>query len=172
MDINTQFDKAQLEINQGLKEKAANRLKNLINVYPDCIEAREMLALMYYKSGFLDMAGKYWFLTDPTQEPIRKSIEVYQQSVNNSPIQILKDLKYRGDKSGLPEYTRDKLIALEDEVKNIKLRKPKKYSKPAQHKPTLKGNVLNIVFKITLLLVVLFIIVGAIASVTWVISLF
>ncbi|QYJ68335.1 DUF6584 family protein [Flavobacterium litorale] len=175
MYLNIQLKKAQLEIDSGLKERAANRLKNFLNAYPDAMEAREMLALLYYESGFLDMAGKYWFLTEPTHDYMLQSIKVYQKSVGYSPIQILKDLKYRGDKSGLPDYAREKLIALEVEVKAMGHAvpyKPKNAKKPINYKASFKEKVFNGCFFVVSFLCIMFLIIGVIESITWVVHLF
>ncbi len=175
MYLNLQLEKAQTEINQGLKQKAAERLKNVLNTYPDAMEAREMLALMYYESGFLDMAGRYWLLTEPTHDYIAKSIKVYKESINNSPVQILKDLKYRGDKTGLPEYARTTLLDIEDDVKKMEHTLPyksKEYKEPNNYKETYKDKILTKMFIGILLLCILFFIVGAITAISWFINLF
>ncbi|MGV3460667.1 MAG: DUF6584 family protein [Flavobacterium sp.] len=107
------------EITKGLKLRAADRLTNLLGHYPDEMRIRHMLAELYYESGFLDAAGKYWILTEPTEERIKKCVEIYEKSVNYSGNQILKDLVYRGDKANLPEYAQRKLEALEAHSKSV-----------------------------------------------------
>ncbi|AXG72723.1 hypothetical protein DVK85_00135 [Flavobacterium arcticum] len=177
MYLNVQLEKAQTEINKGLKQRAINRLKNVLNTYPDATEAREVLALLYYESGFLDMAGLYWVLTEPTHDYIRKSVKVYQESVNNSPIQILNDLKYRGDKSGLPEYARKRLLSIENEVKSMghSVRyKPKKYKEldNINYKETFKEKLITKLLIGIFFLCILFFITGIVTAISWIISLF
>ena len=113
MDVNIQFKIAGQEAAMGLKNKAANRLKNVINTYPDGMEAREQLAQLYYDSGFFDLAGLYWFLSEPTPER-QKCVAIYMDSVQQSPVQVWRDLKYRGDMGGLPDYARKKLQEIFD----------------------------------------------------------
>lgn len=175
MDLDQQLDKARTEINRGLKNKAANRLRNVMNTYHDAMAAREMLAKMYYDSGFLDMAGRYWMLTESDETHLRKSIDIYVKSVNYSSEQILNDIKYRGDKSGLTDYARNKLITLENDVKDSKRGNrytSGKNNKSSNYKNIFADKVVSILFISIIILLILFIIVGAIVSVKFVIQLF
>lgn len=115
MYSDNQIQLAEQEIKKGLKLKAVNRLKNVINFSPDEMGARTMLAQLYYEAGFYDAAGLYWMLTEPTEDHVKECVAIYKASVNYSPIQILKDIKYRGDKSELPQYALQTLNALEEE---------------------------------------------------------
>lgn len=117
MYLNNQLKLAEQEREKGLKLKAANRLRNVINTYPDSMEARNALAELYYEAGFKDAAGLFWMLTEPTSEQIKECTAIYEATVNHSAIQILKDIKYRGDKSGLPYYAVQKLYALEEAMR-------------------------------------------------------
>lgn len=101
------------EIKCGLKLKAADRLRSLINEYPNDLTIWDKLAELYYDSGFLDAAGRYWILFEPNDERKRKSIEAYRSTVNNSGYQILQEITFRGDKEKLPEYAKRTLIELE-----------------------------------------------------------
>ena len=96
-----------------MKLKASDLLRNLINENPNDQNLRNTLAELYYQSGFLDAAGRYWILTEPNDEKIIESIEVYEKSVNYSGNKILQDLKFRGDKNLLSEYAQIKLSELE-----------------------------------------------------------
>lgn len=93
MHLQNQLLQSEAEIKKGQKFKAVNRLKNVINSCPDAMEARAVLAQLYYEAGFYDAAGLYWILTEPTEDHIKECIGVYKASVNYSPIQILKDIK-------------------------------------------------------------------------------
>lgn len=177
MYLNVQLEKAEREIKEGLKQKAAGRLKNVLNTYPDAMEAREMLAEMYYSSGFIDMAGKYWYLTPPTEEHIQRSIEVYEQSVNHSSFQILKDLKYKGHKTALPEYARKKLLILENNIKDIGHGLPYKpissnNSIDDVYQKTFIDKLVPILFISIITLCLLFFIVGVITAISWLVNLF
>ena len=111
------LDKINLDIENGLKSKAADRLRNLIQENPNELEIWNRLAELYYESGFLDAAGKSWILIEPTDERIKKCVAIYEKSVNNSGYQILQDIVYRGDKSELPKYAQEKLNQLETDSK-------------------------------------------------------
>lgn len=115
MKFNKQLNKIEQDIAKGLKLKAVNRLRSLVNDYPNELAIRERLAELYYDSGFLDAAGKYWLLTEtePEDEKIKKCVELYEKSVNQSGTQILNELAFRGDKLRLPQYAQDKLTSLE-----------------------------------------------------------
>lgn len=133
MHIEPQLQLARKEAAQGYKQKAVNRLLNVIRTNPDSMEAREALAVLYYESGFLDMAGMYWILSEPAPEK-QKCIDLYLNSVNNSPVQVWRDLKYRGDMSGLPDYARNKLEKLQEQ-KNILAKSSRNYNKHSNKLP-------------------------------------
>ncbi|QHI35511.1 hypothetical protein IMCC3317_08570 [Kordia antarctica] len=109
--------KIQSDIDKGLKFKSSDRLRNLINENPNETELWNQLAELYYESGFLDAAGKYWILTEPTNDRIKKSVEIYEKSVNYSGCQILQEIKFRGDKTKLSEFAKKKLSELESDSK-------------------------------------------------------
>lgn len=94
-----QLLRAEQEIKNGLRFKAVNRLRNVINQFPDNMEARTKLAQLYYEAGFYEAARLFWMLTEPVEEHVKQCTAIYKASVNYSPVQILKDIKYRGNAS-------------------------------------------------------------------------
>jgi hypothetical protein len=74
VSLKEKIAKIDSEIELGLKFKAADRLRNLIQENPNELELWNKLAELYYESGFLDAAGKYWILTEPTNDRIKKCI--------------------------------------------------------------------------------------------------
>ena len=117
MNLKEKIAKIDSEIENGLKLKAADRLRNLIQEHPNEPELWNKLAELYYESGFLDAAGKYWILTAPTNERIKNSVAIYEKSVNYSGYQILQDIVFRGDTSKLSPYAKNKLTELEADSK-------------------------------------------------------
>lgn len=117
MSLEEKLEKIDSEIQRGLKLKATDRLRNLIQEHPNELDLWNKLAELYYESGFMDAAGKYWILTEPTEERIKKCADIYEKSVNYSGYQILQELVYRGDKTKLPEYAQKKMLALEADSK-------------------------------------------------------
>lgn len=115
MSLESKLESIENDIQNGLKFKSADRLRNLINQYPNDQDLWNKLAELYYDSGFLDGAGRYWILTEPTNDRIKKSVEIYEKSVNYSGYQILQEITFRGDKSKLTEYGKTKLIELEND---------------------------------------------------------
>ncbi len=113
MGLKEKLEKVDFDIDKGRKFKAADRLRNLIQENPHEMELWNKLAQLYYEGGFLDAAGRYWILTEPTNDRIKNCVEVYEKSVNYSGYQILQDLVFRGDKSKLPKYAQKKLAQLE-----------------------------------------------------------
>ena len=111
------LSKIEVDIAAGKKLKSADRLRNLINQYPNNMKLWEQLGELYYEAGFLDAAGRYWILTEPVNDKIKRSIEVYLNSVNHSGYQILQDITFRGKKELLSPYARQKLIELEQDSK-------------------------------------------------------
>ena len=113
MNSNINLSKIESDIKKGLKYRAADRLRNLINEYPDELGLRNNLAELYYKAGFLDQAGKYWIFEESNQPRIKHCVELYRDSVNNSGNQILKDVIFKGSKEVLDEYALRILLDLE-----------------------------------------------------------
>ncbi|RDK83535.1 hypothetical protein C8D94_10772 [Marinirhabdus gelatinilytica] len=133
------------------------------------------LAELYYESGFLDSAGKYWILTEPTDDRIRKSVKIYEESVNNSGYQILQEIVFRGEKSKLSEYAKKKLTELEIDSKekvdyvpkfNPKTNKHKK--KNSKYEETFKEKLAKYSFFTVLALIGIFIIVGFVTVIKWI----
>ncbi|MEC5158582.1 tetratricopeptide repeat protein [Chryseobacterium sp. MP_3.2] len=175
MSLKEKLNKIDSEIYGGLKFKATDRLRNLIQENPNDIELWNKLAEIYYESGFLDSAGKYWILTEPIEERIKNCIEIYEKSVNYSGYQILQEMVFRGDKSKLPEYARQKLTRLESDsiakVKhfpkfNPKLNVQKKFK--SEQKQTLKEKLGGLVFFSVLIIIGFLIIVGLITVKKWI----
>jgi len=131
MYIGDQLLLAKKEVSEGKKNKAGQRLRNVINTYPDAMEVREALAVLYYEAGFLDLAGLYWLLTEPTPT-IQRCVDAYMQTINYSAVQALKDFKYRGDATTLPVYARKRLDYLEGEKQKVQsdIRAVKKVPQP------------------------------------------
>ena len=117
MNLKEKLNKIDSEIESGLKFKASDRLRNLIQENPNETQLWNKLAKLYYESGFLDATGKYWILTEPTDEEIKKCVEVYEKSVNYSGYQILQEIVFRGDKTKLSEFAQNKMAKLESDSK-------------------------------------------------------
>jgi len=107
--------KIDFNIDKGLKLKATIQLASLINKNPNDIEFRNRLAMLYYKAGFLDAAGKFWILNDSKEKYIRECVELYEKTVNYSGNKILNDIKFKGNKSLLNSYAQDKIKKLEED---------------------------------------------------------
>ena len=170
MNVKNQIEKSNNEISEGLKLKAVSRLRNLINACPDNMEAREALAEVYYKSGFFDAAGLYWILTETDNNNIKKCVAVYEKSVNYSPIQILRDIKYRGDKSGLPYYAIQKLNTLESEaLERSRLRESHNFksSKQMPGSPLFKDKLVTLMLSSIVVTLGIVFFVGLATSVSW-----
>lgn len=52
-------------------------------------------------------------LPEPTEERIKKCVEIYEKSAKNSGYQILQEIVFRGEKEKLPKYAQQKLSELE-----------------------------------------------------------
>lgn len=175
MNLEEKLKKIDFEIQNGMKYKATDRLRNLIQENPNELQLWNKLAELYYESGFLDSAGKYWLLTEPTDERIKKCVEIYEKSVNHSGNHILQDLVFRGDKSKLSEYAQKKLKDLElDSIKKVKYvpkfnpkSKTQKKNKSEQ-KQTLNEKLGRIIFFSILISICILIIIGFVSVVKWI----
>jgi hypothetical protein len=66
--LKEKIQKIDFETENGLKFKVSDRLLNLIQENPKETKLWNKLAELNYESGFLDSAGKYWILRQPTDE--------------------------------------------------------------------------------------------------------
>lgn len=164
--------KVNYDLEQGRKYKATLRLRNLINEFPNDLTLRNKLAEIYYESGFLDEAGKFWILSENRNSEINRCIEIYKNSVNNSGNQILKDIVFRGDKTKLSFHLQSTLNELEkdsfEKTKNIPNFQPKKnYLEKDIYKETIKDKLIKYLFFGFLLFIVLLIILGFVKLIEW-----
>ena len=175
MSLESKLESIETDIENGLKYKSADRLRNLINEYPNEQKLWNRLAELYYNSGFLDAAGRYWILTEPTDERIKKCIEIYQKSVNYSGYQILQEITFRGEKSKLTDYGKTKLIELENDSSEKVNHIPKFYSKSSNSKKksddqeeTLKEKLIKLLVYTVLAIIGISIIIGFITMIKWI----
>lgn len=111
--MGTIFYRIEQDLKVGRKKKACDRLRNLINEFPDDLSLRDKLAQIYYNAGFKDEAGKFWILSEPQNFEMKEAVEIYRNSLSNSGNAILKDIVFRGDKTQLSEYAKNILKQLE-----------------------------------------------------------
>ena len=167
--------KIEIDIKNGLKFKAADRLRNMINQYPNETELWNRLAELYYESGFLASAGKYWILTEQSDDKIKKCVEIYEKSVNHSGTKILQDITFRGDKSKLSEFGKRKLSELESDSKKKSNYVPefspilnKKRKNKERQKTNFKDELIKFGLIVLLIGILLSIIVGFITIIGWI----
>ncbi|TZF94267.1 hypothetical protein FW781_16755 [Chryseobacterium panacisoli] len=98
------FYRIEQDLKEGRKKKACDRLRNMINQYPNDLSLRKKLGQIYFEAGFLDEAGKFWILSAPENNEMKNAVEIYRKSLSNSGNAILKDIIFRGDKDFLDEY--------------------------------------------------------------------
>lgn len=109
------FYRIEEDLKAGRKKKACNRMRSLINEFPDDISLREKLVQIYYDSGFKDEAGKFWVLSEIQNFEMKEAVEIYRKALSNSGNAILKDIVFRGNKNQLSQYARDILNELESD---------------------------------------------------------
>lgn len=165
--------KIDIEIKLGKKYKACDRLRNLINENPNNLELYDKLASVYFESGFYDAAGKYWILIEPNNENIKKSVDIYKKSVNNSGTKILQDLKFRGNKNELNEYAKSQLEYLEkDSFERSKYvpsfeKENYKYKIPRKNNQTFKDKIFEKIVLAILISIPFLIILGIVKVYEW-----
>lgn len=175
MSLKEKLEKIDFEIENGLKSKASDRLRNLIQEKPNEIQLWNKLAELYYESGFLDSAGKYWILTEPTDERIKKCVEIYEKSVNYSGYQILQEIVFRGDKSKLSEFAQNKLTELETDSKKktgyvpkFTPKKNKRKKASTEYKQSYKNKLEGYLLSAILISIVILIIIGFVTVIKWI----
>ncbi|AZA82289.1 hypothetical protein C1637_09255 [Chryseobacterium lactis] len=103
------------DLKEGRKKKACDRLKNMINQFPNDISLRKKLGQIYFEAGFIDEAGKFWILCAPENNEMKNAVEIYRKSLSNSGSAILKDIVFRGNKGLLNEYAMKVMAELEQD---------------------------------------------------------
>ena len=172
--MTNKLDKIDIEITEGKKFKACDRLRNLINEQPNNLNLYDKLASVYFESGFYDAAGKYWILIEPKNDNIKKCIEIYKKSVNYSGTKILQDLKFSGIKSELDEYAKNQLEELEkDSFKRSKYvpnfgKEKNKYEIPYKHNLKLKYKIIEKIGILILISIPVLIILGILKVYEWI----
>ncbi|MCP1302221.1 hypothetical protein NK356_23890 [Chryseobacterium sp. S0630] len=107
------FYRIEKDLKEGRKKKACDRLRNMINQFPNDLSLRKKLGQIYFEAGFLDEAGKFWILSTPENNEMENAVEIYRKSLSNSGNAILKDIIFRGDKNLLDEYAWKVITELE-----------------------------------------------------------
>ncbi|HCM33960.1 DUF6584 family protein [Chryseobacterium sp.] len=147
------FYRTEQDIKEGRKKKACDRLRNMINQFPNDISLRKKLGQIYFEAGFLDEAGKFWILSTPENNEMENAVEIYRQSLSNSGNTILKDIVFRGDKELLDEHAKKVINELEYDsfkrTKQIPLFKAK-----TREKGNYSENHMNILSKIGIFLLI------------------
>jgi len=175
VSLKEKLEKIDSEIENGLKFKASDRLRNLIQENPNETQLWNKLAELYYESGFLDSAGKYWILTEPTEDRIKKCVDIYEKSVNYSGYQILQEIVFRGDKSKLSEFAQNKLTELEvdskkkaDYVPKFSPKNNKRKNKNSEYKRTFKDKLGEWTLFGIVASIVILIIIGFVTVIKWI----
>jgi tetrahydromethanopterin S-methyltransferase subunit G len=175
VSLKEKLEKIDSEIENGLKFKASDRLRNLIQDNPNETQLWNKLAELYYDSGFLDSAGKYWILTEPTDDRIKNCVEIYEKSVNYSGYQILQEIVFRGDKSKLSEFAQNKLAELEadskkkaDYVPKFSPKKNKRKNTNSEYKQTFKDKLGGYLIFGIIASIVILIIIGFVTVIKWI----
>ncbi|QHI35004.1 hypothetical protein IMCC3317_03500 [Kordia antarctica] len=175
MSLKEKLEKIDSEIENGLKFKASDRLRNLIQENPNETQLWNKLAELYYDSGFLDAAGKYWILTEPTDERMKQCVEIYEKSVNYSGYQILQEITFRGDKSKLNEFAQKKMSELEsdskkkaDYIPEFKLKPNRQKRKNGNSKMTFKDKLTAFPIIGFFIFLVICSIIGVVTVIKWI----
>ncbi|MFZ4931185.1 DUF6584 family protein [Chryseobacterium sp. Mn2064] len=107
------FCRIEHDLKTGRKKKACDRLRNMINQFPNDLSLRKKLGQIYFEAGFLDEVGKFWILSTPENNEMENAVEIYRNSLSNSGNAILKDIIFRGNKNLLDEYAMKIITELE-----------------------------------------------------------
>ncbi|MGI9582494.1 DUF6584 family protein [Chryseobacterium sp. RRHN12] len=163
------------DLKAGRKKKACDRLRNMINQFPNDLSLRKKLGQIYFKAGFLDEAGKFWILSKPDNNEMRDAVGIYRKSLSNSGNAILKDIVFRGDKNLLDEHAKKVIIELEQDSLKVTKQIPV-FKAKTREKGTYPENKTNFFSKIGICLIIGFIIslplLGILKLVEMILSLF
>lgn len=172
MSIEKRLQRIELDIANGLKYKAVNKLRVLINEYPNELFLRNTLAQLFYDSGFYDEAGKYWVLSEPVNEEMKFCIDLYQKSVNHSGRVILQDITFRVDVNLLSAYSQNKINALKEDSKKktnyVPLFNAKENYEKKSNTIEAKDSIARFLFISTIIGGIIVWIVGLVTTIRWI----
>lgn len=109
------LERVRRDIENGNLGKARDRLHGLILAHPNDLSLRSMLADVYRRLQFPEMAGRYWYLEEHRTAEMEQAVGVFERSVRNDPLELLCRLKFRGEDGQLPEPARARLEVLRRE---------------------------------------------------------
>lgn len=107
------------EMEAGQLGRARDRLHGLLATYPADLTLRARLAEVYWRLQHPEMAGRYWYLQEPTEEKHRTARREFERSCGDDPLQMLRAVKLRAALETLPEaYARRALLLLQEHAES------------------------------------------------------
>lgn len=89
------LDRVQQEIANDRLWKARDRLLGLFATFPTSQEVLELLGEVFYKMGDLPEAGRYWYLTECSDELVQDAVHTFRERCGSNPCIMLKQLPIR-----------------------------------------------------------------------------
>lgn len=89
------FALVQKEIEKGRLWKARDRLLGLFSTYPTSTDVLELLGEVFYKMGDMPQAGRYWYLTECSDEMAVVALRAFVERCGNDPCVMLRQLPIR-----------------------------------------------------------------------------
>ena len=141
--------------------KARDRLHGLISTFPNKLELRKKLGDIYFELKYPAMAGRYWYLVENKSAKMIKACNEFEKSMGNDPNNIVRALKYKGDK--------DMLTRLELEPTILTLLQIVNEKRCEEPDDSSKGNYNWVIFGCfsIVILISIFAIVGVYAFINW-----
>ncbi|PPK84761.1 hypothetical protein CLV84_3924 [Neolewinella xylanilytica] len=173
-EVNDRLARIDKDLKRGLVSKAIDRSHGFIRAYPNNLEFRRKLGEIYFQVGRIDKAGLYWLLIEDDDPRIKEAVSLYLESINGSGYKALRDLKFYGEENRLPDGVKHLLSSLqtkaEKEVGHIPTYGGKKNESPVDKRTTVqkfKDSAFIGAVILMLILVVVFLLVGAVTTFRW-----
>jgi len=106
------------DLAQGRVLPAIQRLRSLVRTYPDRLDVRSRLALVYRSQGELAQAGRWSYLTEDADA---EDLAAFERAFR-SPQGRLAAVAWSGDTATLGPRARTRLTALQDEARSRRVR--------------------------------------------------
>lgn len=164
MGLDETLYKIQCDLEAGNFGKARDRLHGLLSSYPNNLDIRRRLGLVYWDLKYPVNAGRYWYLQETKTPEMIKACKEFEENCGNHPFQILRSLKFKGDINQIGEHARLTIMGLQKRAKQGGFKEIIRDSKYQKIEEKLVPTLLIIV----VILLIVFMVIGFTTVIKWI----
>lgn len=156
------------DLEQGRLGSARDRLNGLVISFPDNLDLRRQLAEVYWKLGYPEHAGRFWFLEDMLDERQQGAVTAFLLSCRGDPELALKRLKLRMGIETLGAAAMARLEQLTPDL--LKVLEANSRAASQRHEPTMRDKMTIGLIFLAPALAIIFMLVGFVVTLVWLIG--